>query len=201
MEKLNLKETAQDLLSHSGKVRGEAFRTHAEYIRFREGEEGVKKVEEKMAELGAPVRFDEIKSFQWLEEGKSSLVIIIAKEVFNWTEDDIFDMGCFAVRVSFFMKVTIKHFLSITGIVKEAPKHWRKHFNIGSLEVVEFSQEKKRILVHIKNFEMHPVVCGFYAGYLYGAMHFAVRSEDIKVKETKCTHKGNSVHEYKITWV
>jgi len=47
MEK-SLKEVADELMKKEGDVKGEVFRTHAAYIRYREGEEGVKKVEEKI---------------------------------------------------------------------------------------------------------------------------------------------------------
>ncbi len=198
---MDLEKITEELTPLPGKVRGEVFRTHAEYIRFREGEEGVKKVEEKMAELGVPIEFEKIKPFDWVNESTSSLTIIVAKEVFNWTEEDLFQMGRFAVRVSFFIKLIIQYFVSMERVLKEASKHWRRHFDFGSLEVAFFDEKKKTIILRVKDFKTHPLICCFHAGYFQGVTEFAVRSEKVTVEEVKCIYKGDDSHDYKITWI
>jgi len=198
---MDLKETAEDLLSREGHVKGEVFRTHAEYINYREGEEGVKKVEERMADLGAPVKLREKKSFKWEKEGLSSLVIVVAKDTFNWTEDDIFDMGSFSLKVSFFLKAVIHYFVSLESVIKKASESWDKQFDFGSLEVVDFSEKEKLIVIRTHDFEMHPLNCRFHAGYFKAIISLAVKSEKITVEETKCNHKGDEYHEYKVTWI
>ncbi len=201
MKTEELKSLSEEIMSVPGKARGEAFLSHAEYIRHREGEEGVRKVEEKMEELGYPIKFDETSSLQWIDAGKSGLVIVVAKNIFNWTEDDVFDMGRFEVKVSFFVRLIIQYFISIERAIKEASKHWKRHLDFGSIEVKEYSKEEKRIIIQIKEFDVHPLICSFYAGYFYGIMQLVVNSEKISVKEKKCTHKGDDAHEYLIRWV
>ncbi len=200
MENKTLEEVAKELLSFPGKVKGEVFRTHSEYIKKKEGEKGLKIMEDKMAELGAPINFSEIKSFEWVKEGVSSLYIVAAKEVFNWTDEDVFEMGRFAPKVSFIIKVIIQYFSSVEMVFKEAAKYWDKHFDFGSLEPVEFDKEKKKILLRINGFKTHPTVCIFHAGYFKGVTEFTVKSSNINVKEVKCMHGGDSCHEYLITW-
>ncbi len=119
MKNKTLQEVADELVNFSGKVKGEVFRNHAEYIKYKEGDEGLKKVEDKMASLGAPVKLMEMNSMTWYSEGLSSLVIIVAKEVFNWTEEDIFEWGRFRTKVSFIMKTMTRMFLSIRNYGSE----------------------------------------------------------------------------------
>ena len=201
MEIKELQQLAKEITSRPGKVRGEVYRTHAEYIKYKEGDGAIEKVEKKMKELGVPIKFDKMKPFEWTNEGSSALAIIVAKEIFNWTEDDIYEMGRFSPKVSFFLKVIIQYFVSMDRVLKEASKYWKKHFDFGSLEVVDFNEKEKRILMRVSGFDTHPLICRYHAGYFHGVTEFAVKSEDIKVEETSCLYRGDDYHEYLITWV
>lgn len=194
-----LQETADRLKNFSGHVKGEVFRTHADYIRQKEGEEGVRKVEEKMAELGVPILFEEIKSFEWISEGLSSLTIVVTKEAFNWTEEDVFEMGRFAPKFSFIIKVMIQYLVSIESLLNNAAKYWNKHFDFGSVEVIS-DTENNKATVRERGFNTHPLVCLYHAGYFKGLCEFAIKSKNITVKETSCTHNGSDYNEFVITW-
>ncbi len=200
MEGKTLEEIAEKLLSFEGKVKGEAFRTHKQYIEKKEGEEAVKKVEEKMAQLGAPIEFEKIKPLRWYDEGKSSLVVVVAKEIFNWSKDDIYEMGRFSSKSSFIVKVLMRYFVSLDKVLKEAPKYWRKYCDFGEVEVVELNKKRKYIMLRIRETDLHPLVCLFYAGYFHGFAEMNIKSEEIKVEEIKCRSKGDPYHEYLITW-
>ncbi len=194
-----LQETADRLKNFPGKVKGEVFRTHADYIRQKEGEDGVRRVEEKMAELGAPILFEEMKPFEWISEGMSSLTIVVAKEVFNWTEEDIFEMGRFAPKFSFIIKVMIQYLVSIESLLNNAAKYWNKHFDFGSIEV-DSDTENKKATVRERGLDTHPLVCLYHAGYFKGLCEFAIKSKNITVTETACTHKGAEYNEFVIQW-
>ncbi len=195
-----LQKIAAELKNFKGNVKGEVFRTHADYIRSKEGEDGVRKVEEKMKELGVPVNFSEIKSFEWENEGKSVLVIITAKEVFNWTEEDIFEMGRFAPRFSFVLKLLAQYLASIETLFKNAEKYWYKNYDFGKLENVSYNEERKEIIIREREIKTHPLACIYHAGYFKGLCEFAVKSKNITVEETECMHKGKDYHEFIIKW-
>jgi len=55
------KEFAQKLMEIKGEVRGVAFRTDTEYILREKGEEGLKKLEDKMARLGYPIKYKKLR--------------------------------------------------------------------------------------------------------------------------------------------
>jgi predicted hydrocarbon binding protein len=194
-----LQETANRLKNFPGNVKGEVFRTHADYIRQKEGEEGVIRVEEKMTELGAPILFEEIKSFEWISEGMSSLTIVVAREVFNWTKEDVFEMGRFAPKFSFIIKVMIQYLVSIEALLKNAEKYWDKHFDFGSIEV-SFNIEEKKATIIEKGINTHPLTCVYHTGYFKGLCEFAIKSKNISVEETACVHEGAEYNEFVITW-
>lgn len=196
MTEEELQQIADNLKNFKGRVKGEIFRTHADYIKSKEGEDGIKKVEEKMAELGVPINFSSIKSFDWFSEGLSSLTIVVAKEIFNWTEEDVFEMGRFAPKFSFIIKVMIQYLASIDTLFENTKKYWDKHFDFGYIET-SLDKEKKQMIVKEYEFNTHPLSCVYHAGYFKGLCEFAVKSKDIKVKYT---YQKNGYNEYIIVW-
>ncbi len=196
----NLQQIANKLKNFKGNVKGEVFRTHADYIKSKKGEKGVKQVEEKMAELGVPVDFDTIKSFEWKNEGISVLVILVAKEIFNWTEEDVFEMGRFAPKFSFILKVLAQYLVSIEMLFKNAEKYWHKNYDFGKLENVSYDEKKKEIIIRERGIKTHPLACVYHAGYFKGLCEFTVKSKNVTVKETECMHKGRNYHEFIIKW-
>ncbi len=195
-----LEQIAEHLKSFNGNVNGEVFRTHADYIKYKEGEDGVKKVEEKLKEFGVTVSFDDIKSFEWKKEGESVLVILVAHKIFNWTDKDVFEMGRFAPRFSFILKVLAQYLVSIESLFKNAEKYWHKNYDFGKLETVSYDKEKKEIIIREREIKTHPIGCIYHAGYFKGLCEFAIKSADITVEESACMHKGSDYHEFIIRW-
>ncbi len=200
MTEETLQQTADRLKNFKGNVKGEVFRTHAQYIRSKEGEDGVKKVEEKMKELGVPIKLDEIKSFEWVSEGKSSLTIIVTKEIFKWSDEDIFEMGRFAPRFSFILKVMAQYLISIEVLFKNASKYWHKNYDFGKMETVSYNKEKREIVVREIGIETHPITCIYHKGYFTGLCEFVIKNSNISIEETACVHKGADYHEFLIKW-
>ncbi len=200
MENKTLQEVADELMDFPGKTKGESVRTHAEYIKHKEGEEGLKRLEERMAELGAPIKYKEINPFEWVKEGLCSLTVIVAKEVFNWTDEDVFEMGSAAPKMSFIIRILARHFISPEKIFKEAEKIWKKHYDFGSFNILEVNEDKKRICFNIEGFKAHPLICLYREGYFKAVAQFTIKSSEISIEEVKCVHEGDDFHEYLITW-
>jgi len=195
-----LKEIADELMKIKGNVRGEVMRVDASFIREKEGEEGISVVEKKMEELGYPFAFKDIKPLSWYPEAQSVLVIIVAKESFDWTESDIFELGDYAPKISFLSKMFIKYFVSLERILKESPKYWKTHFDFGELEPAEINEKEKRVVIRIKGYKFHPIICAYHAAYFLRIIKSSVRGKNHSVEEIKCSHKGDSYHEYLMKW-
>ena len=138
-ENISLKQEADRLLKIPGNVKGVVFQTHYKYILYRTGEEGVKTVEAKLEELGHPLKFKEIKSWLWYSEGLDVLIFLILKDIFNWDDSDIFDMGTSAPKYSFIVGTLLKTFISPKKFFEETPKYWEKHYSFGQMEALEIN--------------------------------------------------------------
>ncbi len=194
-----LQETADEMMKATTKVLGGVLETHVKYILYKEGPEGLKKVEDKMAELGYPTFFKEIKNFEYYPIGIVSLPAVIAKTIFSWSDKDIFEMGSSAPKYSAVIKLMLKYFVSAKKIVKEAPKYWKKHNTEGEL-TCDLDENKKRVVIRLKFNPLHPLFCIFFQGYFLRMFQFVNLSEKLNIQETKCLFKGDKYHEFIISW-
>ncbi len=196
-----VKEEAEKLSRLKGKTKGSELITFANYIRELKGEEGLNSVEEKMEELGHPFRFNETKEMgQWYPEYINVLAILVAKHLFNWSKEDVFNFGYNSPKYSFLSKIFIKYFASFRMAFEGAPRYWRKFVDVGEMEATEFNEEKKYSVLRLHNYLFHPIMCDYFAGFFLKIIENSVKSENVGIKETKCPYRGDSYHEYVISW-
>lgn len=194
------KEEVDEIMKIPGNNRGAILQTHAVYIRHKQGDEGVKMLEEKLKELGHPLKFEEVKPLSWYSEALSILIMVAAKDIFNWTDADIFEMGNMAPKSSFIVKLFIKYFVSLQKCFEQVPEHWRKNADYGEMEAHELNEKEKYVILWVKNSKSHPVSCIYRAGYFLRIAQFVIKSKKITIEETKCMFKGDPYHEYIIRW-
>jgi len=72
----------------------------------------VKKVEARLRKLGYPLDFRKLKAVERVPLNFSYSVVLVVREVFNWRDSDIFDMGNNAPEYSFVVKMAMKYLLS-----------------------------------------------------------------------------------------
>lgn len=195
-----LKQEAERLMKIKGNLRGATFYASAIYIRYKEGEKGIKAIEDKLKELGHPLKFKEVKELDWYPESLFILILIISREIFNWKDSNIFEMGNTEPKHSFIAKLLMKYFLSLEKVFKECSKYWEKHFDVGELEASEFNKKEKYIVIKVKKYKFHPIRCIYLSGYFLRIAQFIIKSKNITIKETKCVFKGDPYDEYIINW-
>lgn len=200
MELKTTKEEIKKLIKIPGKVRGQVFLTDFAYIREKKGEEGIKLLKKKMTEWDDPIDYDRIEAIDWYPLGLRVVSLLAIKEVFNWEEKQIFDLGNAAPKFSFIVKMLMKTFSSLEKVFNESPKYWQRHYTKGVFENYKVDLKKKYVILRLKDFKIHPILCSFYAGYFLGITQYAIKSEEITIKETKCSFKGDPYHEYLIKW-
>lgn len=194
------KEKVKKLLQIPGNVRGTIILTNIEYIRKKWGESAVLKLKEKIKELEIPLDLEKIKHGEMYPEAVSVLVVLLIKEILNLNDQDIFEMGKAAMKLSPIVKILTKFFLSIDVILEKAPDYWEQYFDFGKLEVVDCDKEKKYAVVRLKDYKFHPLLCLYHMGYFYQVAKIASGAEKITVKETKCVFRGDRFHEYYFNW-
>ena len=197
------KEEIKRLMEIPGKARGVVFRTDAEYVKEKKGEEGLKRVEEELKKLGQPIDYKKIKAIGWYPVGLRVASLLVIKKIFNWTNKEIEQMGDAAPKYSFIVRLLLKYFISFPITYKKSPAYWVKHYNIGELETPEYKLTKKNGygIIRIKNFKVHPVMCTYLGGYFTRMCQMVLKgAKNFKWVENKCAHKGDSYHEFRVSW-
>ncbi len=200
MEQETLQETIERLKKFPGKVRGEIFLNHAEYIKEKEGRGGLKKLEEKLEDLGVSIEFKKVKSVEWMNEGLSALVILVCKEIFYWEDRHVFEMGHSAPRFSLGLRVLAKNVILPRRLFEESPVYWKNLFDFGYIEPVGFEENLQQATLRIHEYQTHPLLCIYHAGYIKGLAEFVLKTDKVDVDEMKCVYKGDPYTEYKIKW-
>lgn len=196
-----LNQEAAKLMNIQGNVRGEVLIGNLRYLKIKEGEKGMVLLGDRLKELGFPLRLHSFKSLKWYPEFFSVLIMLAIKEIFKWQDKDIFDMGNAVPKSSFVVQVLIKHFSSRKLIFNEYPNYWRAHFDFGSLEIIDFNDEKRYFVFRIRGYKFHSVACLYYAGYFLRIAQFGIIGGKAEVEEIRCAQKDNiDYHEYKIKW-
>jgi predicted hydrocarbon binding protein len=201
MNKQELIKEIEELKKKKGEVRGEKFRTHAHYIQGKEGVKGLKSLEKELQSLGISLEFNKVRSLDWYPAFMHPAILLVAQNLFNWSDKEIVEMGQSAAKVSFIGRVLIKYFVSLEKFVNEiAPEYWQKYYNFGELKVSSINKDEG-FLVEIKDYVLHPIACTYNSGY-FGVVtsYLTKRKTPPVIKETKCIHRGDSFHEFLIEW-
>jgi predicted hydrocarbon binding protein len=185
----------------AGKVRGAVFQTDARYILEREGEEGLRKVEAAIKQTGQPISYGkEIKATGWYPLSWRVLSLLTIQKVFNWGEKEIFEMGVAAPKYSFIVKTILRYFISPEKTFTESAKYWEEHYSVGKLEAPKIDVKNKHLILRLRDFKIHPILCIYLKGYFKAVAQLVVRTKNMTIKETKCMFKGDPYHEFVIDW-
>jgi len=195
------KQETDRIMQISCNTRGEEISGLAENIKKKYGEEGIRKVEEKLKELGYPTVFSKLQLTGWYPEGLNVLLILLSKEILGWTNEEIFEMGRKIPQLFFITKMFIKYFVSVKKTFDASNQYWRKFMTCGELEPFKFNEKEKYAIWRLKDYKFHPTVCFYLGCYFLGVAEIIIRSEKITMEETACVHRGNPYHEYTLHWV
>jgi hypothetical protein len=194
------KGEAGQLLRLKGRVRGAVFETDAEYIRNKYGNAGLEKITAAMHELGCELHYGDFNSMDWHPLGLRALSLLVMRDAFKWTDEDIRAMGDAAPKYSFIVKFLMKFFVAPKVAFSHAPEYWTKHYDIGRLQAVELNEEKGCAVVHLCDFEVHAIYCRYLEGFFGRLFTFMFPRSTVGIRETSCQCKGDSLHEFLVNW-
>lgn len=199
MEQIIEKEELEKLTKINGEVRGVALKSHADFILHQKGQLELDKLENVLAELGYPIKFKEIRIWDFYPVGIEIIELLAIKRLFGFEDDKFEDIGTFGSVSSFIMKLFMRYFSSIRMVVKQAPKIWKKYYTVGELKVKELDEKERRIVLTVENLFLHPIHCLHLKGFFSSVVQLVVK-EKPSCEETKCVHKGDLLHEFVIRW-
>jgi len=199
MEQVINKEELEKFTKLNGEVRGIALKSHADFILQQKGKPELDKLEKVLAELGYPIKFEEIKSWDFYPIGIEIIELLTIKRLFNFKDEQFEDIGTFGSVSSFIMKLFMRYFSSIKMVVRQAPSIWRKYYTVGELKVKKLDEKEKYIILTVENLFLHPLHCFHLKGFFSSVVQMVVK-EKPSCQETKCVHRGDSHHEFVIKW-
>ncbi|MDP2735125.1 MAG: hypothetical protein Q8P12_02880 [bacterium] len=188
------------VMQTTGKVRGVVFKTDEQYIVSKKGKEGLRQVEEQIEAWGQSLKYGEIKNTEWLPVGLRVVSILGAKEAFSWGEKEIFDMGHSAPQYSFMVKFLMRYFLALEQTYKKSSEYWPAHYTVGGLDAPDFNEKEKYLVLRLRDFEVHPALCPYYAGYFLRIAKLSSSYPNMRVEEHACPYKGGDAHEFVLSW-
>lgn len=192
----------QNILKKQGNVRGAVFSTDANYILKAGSRNDLLKLENKLKEWGIDFCYKDVKSMGWYPVAWRVFSLLAVKEALGWDDVRIREMGKNAPRVSIIVKLFFKLFPDIEKFAQQIPNYWRKHYTTGELEVAELRKDKQTMIIRLKNFSFHPILCRYLEGYFEQATKLT-RPEDsvVTAKEIQCSFRDNVFYEtYQLNW-
>lgn len=195
------KEEAKKIMEVPGEVRGAALKTDQDYILMREGKEGLKAFQKRVSDLGIDLKYESIEPTSFYKIGIDLAQLLLMEELFGFKNEDFKDLGSYEPKLSFLLKFFVRYFVSMDKLLQQSPTMWRDHYTIGGLEVVEFDKDKRKLILRLKDFSIHPVYCAVFSGYFSKITEMMTKTSKVNCVETQCTFKGSSEHIFEIDWV
>ncbi len=198
MEEKITKEIAQEIMKTKGEIRGMPMKGYANFILYKEGKEGLKKVEEKMASLGCSVKYSEVKTMKLYPIGLEKVALLVFKELFNYN-DEFYEMGRFVSKLPLVIRLFLKYLGSAKMIKNEVSKMWERYYTVGNLSVIKYDEDKKILIGRLENFDQCPSHCKIAVGYFSSMFQLMVK-QAVVCEETKCIYRGDEYHEFLLKW-
>lgn len=198
MEETLTKENAKKAMEIKGEVRGYSMGAYGGAVLEREGEEGLKRLEDKMAELGYPIKYRKANQPSFYPIGMEYLTLLAIKDIFKYDDNEFQEIGRVQPKHSFLIRI-IMEFISAEKAAGQAESMWRKHYTVGNLKIIELNEEKKYLILRVENFRLHPLNCHILRGYFSSVAKFVVKGP-VACEETKCLFQGNKYHEFLLKW-
>ncbi len=197
--KLITEKEIEELNKATGEVRGVALKTTSDFILKEEGKEGLEKLEKTMAELGHPIKREEIRAMDFYPLQLWGLYLVIIKKLFNYSKEKMGELGANNAKVSLIIKLFMKYFFSVERLLKEVPRIWSKYYTVGELKIHDYKPEENRAVVRLENFRLHSIFFEDLTGY-FSSIVKMVTGKPAKCDLTKSIDRGDNYYEFSIKW-
>jgi predicted hydrocarbon binding protein len=196
-----IEEPIESLKQIEGFVKAVVLQTDKIYIDIQKVQGGVSLVEEEMGKMGFPFRYNTLISPIELVPLSVRIASLLAiKKVFHLEDEHIREMGRLATKSSFFTKLALRYLVSLEKMAKEIPRHWQRHYTVGFIDPGELHEDEHFFIVRLRDFKTHTIFCTYLSGYILGVVELIGNYTNLAVQETKCQHRGDEFHEFRVTW-
>lgn len=194
------KEKVKKLMEIKGEARGVHFKNDADFVLKEKGKEGLKKLEKELKRLGCPIEYKKINQFNFYPIGLRAISLLAIKQTFDWPDEKIKELGSFAMKFSWVIKLLVGYFSSLEKTLREASNFWLKYFTVGQLEVEEKKIEEGYVILKIKNFNLDPIYCRCLEGVFAEIAKMTTKAKEVVCQEIECPFEKGKEHRFLIKW-
>jgi len=205
-EKISLSKLAQRILAMKQKTRGMDLKKMADYVREKEGAEGLRKVEKFLEEVGYPMTYKEIQKVKVYTLGERLLYLFAIKKSLGWNDNKLKEMGYFIGK----NLIIVKYFSHLFRISKRffftaLPKIGERYMEGLKVVPVEGEVEKKFARFKITGLELEEegleeiekMGLSYFSGFFRGWAQMI-----LGVKEVRCTaERVKDGYMFNISWL
>ena len=201
MEEIISKEELEEFKKIKGEIRGIALKSALDFVLKKEGRDGLRKVENVMIDLGYPIEHNKISVMNFYPLRIETILFAVIKELFNYNEKDFYEMGKFQFKMPITIRLFMRYLSSLNTVARAAPKMWETYFTIGNLEISEYNEKEKYMIVKIEDFYFHVayLYCQIFRGFFPSVIQVVVKTP-VSCEETKCVYRGDGYHEFLLKW-
>lgn len=199
MEEKITSQKAEQIMDINEEARGVTIKAKMEYILDKKGREGLEKIEKRLEELGFPLKYEEVNPMKFYPVGYESLVLLLSREVFGLSDEEIRGMGFFVSRTNLLIRMFMKYLSSVDLMASSANRMWKKYYTVGEISDIEFDEDKGYAILRIKDYNLPPLHCIFLSGYFISIIQLMVK-KNVTCEEKKCVHRGDEYHEFFLEW-
>lgn len=199
MEEILNQEIIHHLLEIKGQCRGLAIIDNLAFIKSREAEGELERLEKTITEAGYPFHYRDIKPMNFYPVGLETIVLLAMKKTFNYSDEKFEEVGSINARQSLVVRLFAKYFVSLKKVLSEAQRMWDRYYTVGRLDPTELNEKEKRIVLKVEGFKTHPLHCQVLKGYFSEVVKMIVGSSAV-CQEAKCSFRGGNHHEFVIRW-
>ncbi len=184
-----------------GKIIGDALKNKFAFVADREGEEGVRRVEERLREWGIELEADKLRDFNFYPEHTETLFLMAVQHTLEWNAEQYREMGHFAAKHSIIARLMMKYFVSVSRAAKKANTYWGKYRTAGTLVAESIREQDNEVTLRLSDFMGHPLLCRYLEGYFAQVTSYVVEGEAVS-RETECPLEDTStdVHRFLVSW-
>ena len=195
MKQIISKDEFDKLMNIEGETMGLTIKSGTEFIRIREGEEGLKRLEESLMSLGLGMDFMNLKSTKFYPLGLVNVILVVIKKLFDYDDEKFKELGKFAGQFPLFVRALFSYVISVEKMANDIPKAWNKYYTVGELKLIEFNKKKRYIIYRLSNFPLSPLYCRVFEGLISVSLKMVLKKPTTS-EEIKC----GDYHEFLFKW-
>ena len=195
-----LDKEISDAMKTKGKERVNDIKYIIRYVKEKEGENGFNDLVKELKKYNFELPdVDKLSSMEWTPRFVPRVFLIGAIIFFDWTQEEVFEMGKRATTSFRTIKLFIKWFSSVRNTLTIAIRGWNKYLTEGKASLIEFDKNKKQCVLEIRDYDIPSIITVYYEGIFTKVLEIATGNNKVEVKEFE-NKNNHTYHKFRAKW-